>query len=61
MYRHFFQSLSTAMQCNLQIEARGENNHHLIEGVFKAFARALRQAVNRNVFKYELPSSKGAL
>ena len=49
------------MQCNLQIEARGENNHHLIEGVFKAFARALRQAVNRNVFKYELPSSKGAL
>ena len=61
MYRHFFQSLSTAMQCNLQVEAEGENNHHLIEGVFKAFARALRQAISRNVFKYELPSSKGTL
>ena len=61
MYRHFFQSLSTTMQCNLQVEAEGENNHHLIEGVFKAFARALRQAISRNVFKYELPSSKGTL
>ena len=49
------------MQCNLHIKARGENNHHLVEGVFKAFARALRQAIHRNVFSYELPSSKGTL
>ena len=45
----------------LHIEAKGENNHHLIEGVFKAFARALKMAVRRDVFSYELPSSKGVL
>ena len=61
MFKHVFQSLCAAMQCNLHIKARGENNHHLIEGVFKAFARALRQAIHRNVFSYELPSSKGTL
>ena len=61
MFKHVFQSLASAMQCNLHIEARGENNHHLIEAVFKAFARALRQAIRRNVFSYELPSSKGLL
>lgn len=61
MFRHVFVSLCAAMQCNLHIEARGDNNHHLIEGVFKAFARALRQAIHRNVFSYELPSSKGML
>jgi imidazoleglycerol-phosphate dehydratase/histidinol-phosphatase len=49
------------MHCNLQIEAKGNNNHHLIESVFKAFARALKQAVHRNVFSYEIPSSKGVL
>ena len=61
MFRHFFQSLCTASRCNLRIEAKGENNHHLAEAVFKAYARALRQAVRRNVFSYELPSSKGVL
>lgn len=61
MFPHFFKSLCVAMRCNLHIQARGENNHHLIEGVFKAFARALRMAVRRNVFSYELPSSKGIL
>ena len=61
MFKHVFQSLCAAMQCNLHIKARGENNHHLVEGVFKAFARALRQAIHRNVFSYELPSSKGTL
>ncbi|MDE5975897.1 MAG: bifunctional histidinol-phosphatase/imidazoleglycerol-phosphate dehydratase HisB [Muribaculaceae bacterium] len=61
MFKHFFQSLCCAMKCNLHIEARGENNHHLIEGVFKAFARALRMAVRRDPFSYELPSSKGIL
>ncbi len=61
MYRHFFKSLCVAMKCNLHIAAAGDNNHHLIEGVFKAFARALRQAVRRDVFSYALPSSKGVL
>lgn len=61
MFKHFFKSMCVAMRCNLHIEARGENNHHLIEGVFKAFARALKMAVRRDVFKYDLPSSKGVL
>lgn len=61
MYRHFFKSLCVAMRCNLHIAATGDNNHHLIEGVFKAFARALRQAIRRDVFSYALPSSKGML
>ena len=61
LFRHFFKSLSDAMQANLYIQARGENNHHLAESIFKAFARALRQAVSRNVFSYEIPTSKGLL
>ncbi|MBP3425751.1 MAG: bifunctional histidinol-phosphatase/imidazoleglycerol-phosphate dehydratase HisB [Rikenellaceae bacterium] len=61
MFKHFFGSLCAAMQANLHIEARGENNHHLAEGVFKAFARALKAAVRRDVFNYTLPSSKGVL
>lgn len=61
MFRHFFQSLCSASLCNLRIEAEGENNHHLAEAVFKAYARSLRMAVRRNVFSYELPSSKGVL
>lgn len=61
MYKHFFKSLCVAMRCNLHISARGDNNHHLIEGIFKAFARALRMAVRRDVFSYSLPSSKGVL
>ena len=61
MFKHFFKSLSDAMKANLYVQARGENNHHLAEAVFKAFARSLKQAVARNVFSYDLPSSKGLL
>ena len=61
MFHHFFKSLSNAMQANLYIQARGENNHHLAEGIFKAFARTLKQAVRRDPFSYDLPSSKGLL
>ena len=61
MFQHFFQSLCCAFKCNLHIEARGENNHHLAESIFKAFARALRMAIRRDVFSYNLPSSKGIL
>lgn len=61
MFSHFFKSLAAAMNCNLHIEAKGDNNHHIAEGIFKAFARALRMAVKREPFSYELPSSKGLL
>jgi len=61
MFRHFFQSLCSASQCNLRIEARGDNNHHLAESVFKAYARSLKAAIRREPFNYELPSSKGIL
>ena len=61
MFRHFFKSLSDALCANIYVQARGENNHHIAEAVFKAFARSLRQAARRNVFSSELPSSKGLL
>lgn len=61
MFKHFFQSLCSAMKCNLHITAEGENNHHIAEAIFKAFARALRAAVRRDPFNYSVPSSKGVL
>ncbi len=61
MFKHFFKALGAAMNCNLHIEAKGENNHHLAEAVFKGFARALRMAIKREPFSYELPSSKGII
>ena len=61
MFRHFFQSLCSAMNCNLHISARGDNDHHIAEAIFKAFARALKAAVRREPFNYEIPSSKGLL
>lgn len=61
MFKHFFKSLSDALKCNIYIQARGENNHHKAESIFKAFSRALRQASHRNPFSYDLPSSKGVL
>ena len=61
MFKHFFKSLSDALRPNLYVQARGENNHHLAEGIFKALARSIKQAARRNVFSYDLPSSKGLL
>jgi len=61
MFLHFFKSLSDAAMMNLNISARGDNEHHKIEGIFKALARALRMAVRRDVYHYQLPSTKGAL
>ncbi|MDE6682492.1 MAG: bifunctional histidinol-phosphatase/imidazoleglycerol-phosphate dehydratase HisB [Muribaculaceae bacterium] len=61
MFPHFFQSLASALKANLHISAKGSNNHHLIEGVFKAFARALKMAIRRDPFSYEIPTSKGIL
>ena len=61
MFRHFFKSFSDAAKCNIYVQARGENNPHLAEGIFKAFARSIRQAAARNPWSGELPSSKGLL
>lgn len=61
MFLHFFKSLSDAAHMNLNIKAEGNNEHHKIEGIFKALARALRMAVRRDIYHFELPSTKGAL
>jgi imidazoleglycerol-phosphate dehydratase/histidinol-phosphatase len=61
MFLHFFKSLSDAARMNLNIKAEGENEHHKIEGIFKALARALKMAVRRDIYHYELPSTKGTL
>ncbi len=61
MFLHFFKSLSDAAQMNLNVKAEGMNEHHKIEGIFKAFARSLKMAVRRDIYHYELPSSKGTL
>ena len=61
MFLHFFKSLSDAARMNLNIKAEGQNEHHKIEGIFKAFARAIRMAVRRDIHHMQLPSSKGVL
>ncbi len=61
MFLHFFKSLSDTARMNLHVRAEGQNEHHKIEGIFKAFARSLRMAVRRDIYRYELPSSKGVL
>lgn len=61
MFLHFFKSLSDAARMNLNIRAEGQNEHHKIEGTFKALARALKMAVRRDIYHYELPSTKGML
>ena len=61
MFLHFFKSLSDAAKMNLNIKAEGQNEHHKIEGIFKALARALKMAVKRDIHHFELPSTKGML
>ena len=61
MFLHFFKSFSDAARINLNIKAEGENEHHKLEGIFKALARALKMAVQRDIFHFELPSTKGLL
>jgi len=61
MFLHFFKSLSDAARMNLNIRAEGQNEHHKIEGIFKALARSLKMAVRRDIYHYELPSTKGML
>jgi imidazoleglycerol-phosphate dehydratase/histidinol-phosphatase len=61
MFFHFFKSFSDAAKCNLNIECRGENEHHKIEAIFKAFAKAVKMAVKKDPLKNYLPSTKGVL
>jgi imidazoleglycerol-phosphate dehydratase / histidinol-phosphatase len=61
MFFHFFKSFSDAAKCNLNIECRGENEHHKIEAIFKAFAKAIRMAVKKDPVSNYLPSTKGVL
>jgi imidazoleglycerol-phosphate dehydratase/histidinol-phosphatase len=61
MFFHFFKSFSDAAKCNLNIECRGDNEHHKIEAIFKAFAKAIKMAVKRDPLKDYLPSTKGVL
>jgi imidazoleglycerol-phosphate dehydratase / histidinol-phosphatase len=61
MFFHFFKSFSDAAKANLNIECKGENEHHKIEAIFKAFAKAIRMAVKKDPFSNYLPSTKGVL
>ncbi len=61
MFMHFFKSFSDAALCNLNIKAQGTNEHHKIEAIFKALAKAIKMAIKRDVFNFELPSTKGVL
>jgi len=61
MFMHFFKSFSDAAKCNLNIKAEGTNEHHKIEAIFKALAKAIKMAIKRDLFNFELPSTKGKL
>ena len=61
MFFHFFKSFTDAAQCNLNIKAEGTNEHHKIEGIFKAFAKSLKMAVKQNFDDMQIPSTKGTL
>ncbi|HZH71020.1 MAG TPA: bifunctional histidinol-phosphatase/imidazoleglycerol-phosphate dehydratase HisB [Mariniphaga sp.] len=61
MFLHFFKSFSDTAQCNLNIKADGVNEHHKIEAIFKALARAIKMAIKRDINNFELPSTKGTL
>ena len=61
MFFHFFKSFSDASKSNLNIKAEGDNEHHKIEAIFKAFAKSIKKAVRRDVDNMQLPSTKGLL
>ncbi len=61
MSLHFFKSLSDACKMNLNIKAEGDNEHHKMEGIFKALAKSIKMAIKRDIYNYELPSTKGML
>jgi len=61
MFMHFFKSFSDAARCNLHIKAEGTNEHHKIEAIFKALAKAVKMAIKRDIYHLDLPSTKGKL
>jgi imidazoleglycerol-phosphate dehydratase/histidinol-phosphatase len=61
MFFHFFKSFSDASKCNLNVECKGQNEHHKIEAIFKAFAKAIKMAIKRDASSNQLPSTKGVL
>ncbi len=61
MFFHFFKSFADTSLANINIKAEGQNEHHKIEGIFKALARAIKMAIRKDVFNFELPSTKGTL
>ena len=61
LFFHFFKSFSDAAKCNLNIKAEGENEHHKIEAIFKAFAKAIKMAIKKDPYNNNLPSTKGVL
>ncbi|RYD72690.1 MAG: imidazoleglycerol-phosphate dehydratase HisB [Sphingobacteriales bacterium] len=61
MFEHFFKSFSDACKCNINIQCKGDNEHHKIEAVFKAFAKAIKMAVKRDINNNNLPTTKGVL
>ena len=61
MFFHFFKSFSDGAKCNLNIECKGDNEHHKIEAIFKAFAKAIRMAVKRDPLSNYLPTTKGVV
>jgi imidazoleglycerol-phosphate dehydratase/histidinol-phosphatase len=61
MFFHFFKSFSDTALANLNIQAEGNNEHHKIEGIFKALSHAIKMAIRKDVFNFELPSTKGTL
>ncbi len=61
MLLHFFKSLSDAAAMNLNIKAEGDNEHHKKEGIFKAFAKSIKMAKKRDIYNFQLPSTKGSL
>lgn len=61
MFMHFFKSFSDAARCNLNIKAEGQNEHHKIEAIFKALGKAIKMAVKKDIFNFDLPSTKGTL
>jgi imidazoleglycerol-phosphate dehydratase/histidinol-phosphatase len=61
LFFHFFKSFSDAARCNLNITCHGDNEHHKIEAIFKAFAKAIRMAIKKDPLSNDLPTTKGII
>ena len=61
MFYHFFKSFTDASKTNLNIKAKGNNEHHKIEAIFKAFAKAIKMAIKKDINNNSLPTTKGIL